>query len=245
MATKSYEFETQGRHKSANVIQVELMHMDVDRIQEVFQTHFLQPNDKIILWKVISCKDINNAISDIRILLGLNKVPPMTPTAEILLQNLRLRGSENEDDPITKYFRSYMKFFEAADWEDEESAAEALSVYNFAKDLFETSERNHINRIKELEELHPRQHVGVYWNMFCTIKYCRRYCQYCLSTDHLFQHCPNKSCALCGNKKHPKWKCPQRCHCERGPYHLEADCKGEKRRTSAGSRGGSKSRMLV
>ncbi|PSK33669.1 hypothetical protein C7M61_005279 [Candidozyma pseudohaemuli] len=152
MATKSYEFETQGRHKSANVIQVELMHMDVDRIQEVFETHFLQPNDKILLWKVISCKDINNTISDLRILLGLNKVPPMTPTAEILLQNLRLQGSEDEDDPITKYFRSYMKFFEAADWEDEESAAEALSVYNFAKDLFETSERNHINRIKELED---------------------------------------------------------------------------------------------
>lgn len=244
MATKSYEFQTQGRHKSANVIRVELMHMDVKCIQDLFEMHFLQPNDKIILWKVISCEGMYHTISDIKIVLGLNKVPPKTPTAEILLQNVRLPGGVYDDDVLTRFVRDFEKSCEASA-NKEEFAPLVISTYNDAKGWTERFERHRITRIKELEKLHPRQTVEEQWHMFCTIKNCRRYCQYCLSTDHLFQHCPNKSCALCGDKKHPKWKCPQRCHCERGPHHLEADCKGEKWRASAGSRGGSKSRLLV
>lgn len=60
--------------------------------------------------------------------------------------------------------------------------------------------------------------------MTCVIEFSNQYCPICHTTDHSLNKCAVKGCSLCLHKKHPFYKCPEKCKCARRPVHLADRC---------------------
>ena len=98
-----------------------------------------------------------------------------------------------------------------------ESLERAIQIYKEKRDdiqqLIDSSKEEKQSEVRE----DPAQ-------MTCVIEFSNQYCPICHTTDHSLNKCAVKGCSLCLHKKHPFYKCPEKCECARRPVHLADRC---------------------
>lgn len=190
--------------KPENFLWMVVLHKRPFSPKHFFKDFFLQPADSVTLWEEVPHQDDTTEFcySNVQINLVLGKIPPKRGTVEVYLTNLK----HNKE-----YYRDKQIFLEKF----KEIVRASLVIPR--EGLFETAiahaamyEKSYEECIKEYSSYAPKSIVPDGEDMSCSIKFCARYCSICYTTDHSLLECEFRGCTNCGDKSHPRRKCPSR-----------------------------------
>lgn len=201
---ESRHFLLRKSPKSENFLWVVVLHRRPFPPKMSFKDLHLQPVDSITLWEELPHQDDKTEFcySNVQINLVLGKIPPKRGTVEVYLTNLKY----NKED-----YRDYRILIE--EFEEFVSASLVIpreGLFEFAIAHAAAHEKWYEKCIKKYSSYAPKSIVPDEAEMSCSIKFCAKYCSICYTTDHSLVECKLRGCSNCGDKSHPRRKCPSK-----------------------------------
>lgn len=201
---------------------VTLSYKKCNNAQAHFETFFLSPEDKVLLWLPRQSRSTTRDEVDVMIQLSLAVLPPITAIAERFQKNSDYEWNNHfVKMPTSKEFQPLLGNT------DQDNIPDYLAV-------LQQVQAEYCSMVEEIannreKPTNPNKYARTIdpLDMKCTIIYCHKGCHICRTTNHSYSECPMRHCRICNEKNasHPPKSCPKSCKCNLGPPHREENCK--------------------
>ncbi|KAM9938063.1 hypothetical protein OXX80_002426 [Metschnikowia pulcherrima] len=222
--SKFFSLET-SPISSGNFMWVTVAHFRMADPQEYYEQVFLTPLDRVIAWVPNPGASNEKIQVDVMLDLGSDKIPPRRLIMDRQKQHFEYLMKHSQGLELIEADREVLKKRLASEGENvspetqrfKESIERAMQIYKEKRDDLQ----HLIDSSKEEKQFEVREDPA---QMTCVIEFSNQYCPICHTTDHSLNKCAVKGCSLCLHKKHPFYKCPEKCKCARRPVHLADRC---------------------